>query len=256
VCGANLLHWHVTRMLKVAALDELVVAIPNTADNDRIAEYCRRRSWPCWRGPEDDVLARYHGAAVAYQADVVVRTTADCPLIDPGVVAGAINLYQTGEFDYVSNNLERTFPHGLDVEVFSMDALVAAMLQSTDCFEREHVTEWILRHQDNPYRLGNLRYPIEEQPPNYQHILRNARLTVDYPEDYLAITAIFQFWARETRHITTADVVWLLDQVPEIMQLNQQRAIDHAQLLAGHYEPISVEQRDALRQATKDALKG
>lgn len=268
VCGANLLHWHVTRLLKVAALDEVVVACPDTQDNDRIATYCERRHWRCWRGPEEDVLGRYYGAAKAYQADVVVRTTADCPLIDPGVVAGAIKLYHTGEFDYVSNNLERTFPHGLDVEVFSMEALAAAWRTATEPTDREHVSEWIRRHQDRPYRLGNLRFPLENVAPHFPScpigcdgiplptLMKEARITVDYPEDYLAITMICQFWARETRFITTEDVMFILHRTPKLVAINRQRAIDHAQHLGGLYEPISEEQRAALSQANKDAIRG
>lgn len=245
VGGLTLLQHHFWRMKRVVAINEVVVAIPEGADNDELAEYVLRKGWTLYRGPEEDVLARYAGAAVAHKADVVVRTTADCPLIDPGVVAGAVKLYGEGGFDYVSNNLERTFPHGLDVEVFSADALLRAHERATDPFEREHVSEWIRRHQDKPYRLGNLRFPIEEQPERFQKILREARITVDYPEDLLVVKAIFDFWASETKFITTADVLWLLDQVPEIMALNAHREAEHRALLTGAFEPMSEAQRKA-----------
>lgn len=245
VGGLSLLARHYDRVRRCSYLDAVVVAIPEGEQDDDLHAYCVRHGWDTFRGPEQDVLARYVGAAVWKKADVIVRTTADCPFIDPGVIGGVVELYSKGEFDYVSNNLERTFPHGLDVEVFSRDALEEAHSKAKDVFEREHVTEYIRRHQDRPFRLGNLRFPIEDQAENIQRILREARLTVDYPEDLLVATQIIDFWERETRFITTADIVWILDRVPEIMQLNAQRAIDHAQALRGEFEPMSVDERAA-----------
>lgn len=255
VAGQTLLDRHISRLRRVAALDAIVVAIPAGEENAPLAAYCDGKGWPLVRGSETDVLARFYNAALAHDADVIVRTTPDCPLIDPGVVAGAINLYLGGQFDYVSNNLERTFPHGLDVEVFGIDALEAAHEQSTDAFEREHVSEWIRRHQDRPYRLGNLRYPIEDAPAPYQRILREARLTVDYPEDLLAVKAILEFWEDETRFVTTADVLWLLNKVPDIMELNRARAVEHAQLLSGAFEPLSIEGRAEISSLTREAIE-
>lgn len=266
VQGQTLLSRHVRRMKRVANIDEVVVAIPTGKANDPVAKECERLDVAVVRGSENDVLARYHVAAKKHKADVVVRTTADCPLIDPGVVAGAVNLFASGEYDYVSNNLERTFPHGLDVEVFSAAALAAAHRQSKHPFEREHVTEWIRRQQDRPYRLGNLRYPIEDVPrhsadcksictgPHLATILREARLTVDYPEDLDVIAAICGFWESQTRFITTADILWLLHQVPDIMELNRGRAAEHAQLLAGAFEPISEEGRAEISEMTREAM--
>lgn len=264
--GQTLLARHVRRMQRVASLDAIVVAIPTGKANDLVAEEAKRLDALVVRGSENDVLARYHAAAKKHKADVVVRTTADCPFIDPGVVSGAVKEFASGEYDYLSNNLERTFPHGLDVEVFSAAALAEANRQSKHPFEREHVTEWIRRHQDRPYRLGNLRYPIEGVPrhasdcksictgPHLATILREARLTVDYPEDLLVVGAILDFWESQTRFITTADILWLLHRVPEIMELNRGRAAEHAQLLAGAYEPISEEGRAEISEMTKEAM--
>lgn len=280
--GRTLLLRHVERLRMVQAIDKIVVAIPRGAPNDPLAAYCRAQNWECYRGPEDDVLARYAGAAKKHKAKVIVRTTADCPLLDPGVVAGALRMFEGGGFDYVSNNLERTFPHGLDVEVFSRLALDDAQREAVLPFDREHVTEWIRRHQDRPYTLGNLRYPIEEAPEPYQRILREARLTVDYPEDLAVVKAIVEFWDAcsvpiakaetcgmgphravdvgheyrpATRHITTADVLWLLHEVPDIMELNRHRAAEHAQLLAGAFEPISEEGRAEVSEDVKAAVE-
>lgn len=255
----TLLMRHVERLNMVQGIARVVVAIPHGAAERPLVQHCDANGFEYFQAPkridDNDVLARYHAVARKHKADVIVRTTADCPFIDPGVVAGAINLFMGGEFDYVSNNLEPTFPHGLDVEVFSRGALDAAQAHSTDAFEREHVTEYIRRRQDRPYRLGNLRYPIETAPENFQRILREARLTVDYPEDFAVVEAICAYWDPLTAHITTADLLWLLDKVPALMEKNRARALEHRALLTGAFEPISEDARAEISEDVKAGMK-
>ena len=253
--GHPLIVRQMDRMRRATTLDEIVVALPQ--DEDVLADLCFDRGWMCWMVEdmhEDDVLGRYAGAATDFDADPIVRMTMDCPLIDWGIIDGCVKLYRQGGADYVSNNLERTFPHGTDVEVFSAKALRDAHEQSIDPFEREHVTEWIKRHQDRPYRLANLYYPINTSSPQLAAIMIAARLTVDYPEDLALVRAIFAAFPGKD-YITIADVIGLLAEKPELMKINEHRALEHAQHLSGHFEPVSETARQQERRAVAEAMR-
>jgi spore coat polysaccharide biosynthesis protein SpsF len=200
------------------------------------------------------VLSRYNAAAKRYKADPVVRVTMDCPLIDWSVVDSTIAVYLGGGFDYVSNNLDRTFPHGLDVEVFSATALRAAHKKAKDVSDREHVTEWIRRHQDRPFRLGNLRYPIETTDVQTAAFLIGSRLTVDYPEDLELVRAIYSAFP-EKDYVTIADVMALFSKNPELLKINVARAEQHLQEVVGFFEPVSEDRIEVEKIIRETSLK-
>jgi len=169
------------RMRTVRGAADAVVATSEAPSDDALADLCKREGFPCMRGSLDDVLSRYHAAARAARADVVVRVTGDCPLHDPGVVDRAIALFQaeSAHVDYVSNVDERTYPDGLDVEVCSFAALDQAQRYAHTAFEREHVTPYLRRH----FRKRTLAQEVD---------LSDLRWTLDYREDYQIIGAIYQ----------------------------------------------------------------
>lgn len=132
------------RLARCRQLAGTVLATSTEASDDPIAEFAAARGQRVHRGPLDDVLARYLGAVEPTGAAAVVRITADCPLIDPGIVDRLVELWRGGEESYVANVIEpRTFPKGLDVEVVSVEALTAAAAEASDPADREHVTTWI-----------------------------------------------------------------------------------------------------------------
>jgi spore coat polysaccharide biosynthesis protein SpsF len=202
------------RMRLARELDQIVVAIPSGPADDHLMNRCIAEGWDFCRGPEEDVLARYLEAAEAAGADTVVRVTADCPLIDPFVIDAAVILYRhgaPGPFDFVSNNLLHTFPHGLDVEVMSRGTLAIAAAKATDPYDREHVTPWITRADAGGriFRLGNLPSPED---------LSMYRLTVDYPED---LELMRRIWGElGPGYISTRDVIALLRSRPDLMRIN------------------------------------
>lgn len=134
-------------------VDALVVATSTLPGDDRIAVLAAERSVPVVRGPEQDVLARFIVALDAYPAAQVIRLTADCPLMDPALVATALEIQSREGADYASNTLVRTFPDGLDVEVVTAAALREAHDESGDPAEREHVTPFVYRRPDR-YKLA------------------------------------------------------------------------------------------------------
>lgn len=174
--------WHVVqRLCHARTLDRIVVATSDRAADDAIATLCERMGVECFRGSEDDVLDRYYQAAKAYEADVIVRITADCPLIDPHVVDEVISTYLDSEFDYVTNTLRITYPAGLDTEVFSFAALEKAWKEARKPAEREHVTPYIRR--SGKFRVGGVE---NEETSRFFY-----RWTVDEPRDLEFVRRVY-----------------------------------------------------------------
>lgn len=199
----------VDRLKMVRNLDGFALAIPDTPKNDALFEFVLSKGWPVFRGDEDDVLGRYVGTALTFDADPIVRVTGDEYALDPGVIESLIRMFQAGEHDFCSNNLSRSFPHGMDAEIFSRAALIAADECSQDPFEREHVSPYLTRHGDR-FRLGNLSSPVD---------LSWIRLVLDYPEDHTFASALYMALGRKP--FTTADVLWLLERRPDLQALHE-----------------------------------
>ena len=221
ILGRPMLQCQMERLERCRTLDSIVIAIPDTSANDMLAELCFTWNYALYRGSETDVLGRYLGAAEAADADTVVRVTADCPLIDPGVIDDCVRLFQrggaTGPFDFVANNLQPTFPHGLDCEVMSRGTLAIAEAKATTAYDREHVTPWITRADAGGafLRLGNLACPTGN--------LSRYRLTVDYPEDLAVIRAIYERFG--PGYFTTQEVVAFLGVRPDLIAMNSSRRL-------------------------------
>ncbi|MHB8073698.1 cytidylyltransferase domain-containing protein [Desulfosporosinus fructosivorans] len=183
VMGKPLLTFQIERLKRVGKGNEIVVATTVHRTDDPVEELCCRLGVKCFRGPEDDVLARYYHAATDAGADVVVRVTADCPLIDPGIVDAVIASFAEGGYDYVSNTLTRTYPRGMDTEVFSYKVLAEAYKEAEKQSEREHVTPFIYTRRDR-YKLGSVKG--NEDNSKY-------RWTVDTSEDFELIKNILEY---------------------------------------------------------------
>jgi spore coat polysaccharide biosynthesis protein SpsF len=147
--GGQTVLWHVlTRCRDIQGVDEVVLAVPNESQSDALADVARTVGVGIFRGPEDDVLGRYMQAAFATRAEVVMRITADCPMIDPVVCAEVLSLFlRSGSgVSYVSNVFPRTYPKGLDCEVFFFTELRSAFFAAKDQYDRAHVTPWLQRN--------------------------------------------------------------------------------------------------------------
>ena len=173
----------VARLRRSRHLDGIVVATPDGAENDPIRACARAQGVPCFSGSEDDVLGRTLGAARSVGAEVIVQVTGDCPLADPRIVDRVIEAYRRDRPDYAANCLARSYPDGMDVEVFSTAVLAEADRATTDPGDREHVSLYIYGHPER-YRLLNVPAPPE-------HTWPDLRLTLDTPEDYRVIGAIY-----------------------------------------------------------------
>jgi glutamate-1-semialdehyde 2,1-aminomutase/spore coat polysaccharide biosynthesis protein SpsF len=175
--------WHVVdRVRKARGLDKVVVATTSEAADDAIACFCEKEGIGCFRGSEQDVLDRFDQASKANAADVVVRVTADCPLIDPAVIDKVIARFERGDCDYVCNVLRYTYPDGLDTEVFSFSALERAWREAVKPSEREHVTPYL---RTDGFRTANVESEIPVSPTQY-------RWTVDHPEDLKFVRKVYE----------------------------------------------------------------
>jgi len=202
--------WHVIQRVKRARLvDRVVVATSTEALDDAIENMCRENNVLCYRGREQDVLDRYYGAARAEKAGTVVRITADCPLIDPEVIDRVLRRFQQGDLDYVSNNMVRSYPDGLDTEVCSFSALEKAWHEATRASEREHVTPYL---RSGKFRTANVE---SEMTALYQHY----RWTVDEVEDLGFIRAVYRAM-RGKEVFGMKEVLALLEQHPELEKMN------------------------------------
>lgn len=211
ICGHPML-WHViNRARQAKLLDDVLVATSEKASDDPVVAFCEQEGVPCFRGSEDDVLDRYYRAAVWIGADTVVRITADCPLIDPVVSDKVIAAYLDGGCDYASNTIERTYPDGLDTEVFSFETLEKAWLEARLMSEREHVTPYIWKNEE----LFNLRQVTQEMD------LSGLRWTVDEPEDLEFVRRIYEHLYQPGQFFLMEEIVKLLERHPEFLEINQ-----------------------------------
>ena len=214
-CGRPLIARMIDRVRRANRLADLWLATSVNPENDALVEEARRLGVPVHRGSEDDVLARFAGAAAQARGDVLVRLTGDCPLHDPAVIDEAVGLYAEGGADYVSNALEPTFPDGLDVEVFSREALDRADREATTTVQREHVTPFIHRHHDpdpaRPFRVRHFRAPAD-----FSHL----RWTVDEPADYDFVCRVFEALLPSQPDFGWLDVVALLTREPSLLGQN------------------------------------
>lgn len=180
IAGKPMIGHVLHRLSRSERIDEIVLATSDAPGNDVLIEYVRRLGHESFVGDEKDVLDRYYRSAKYFDADAVVRITGDCPLIDPKVVDETINLYEQSGVDYASNTIERSYPDGLDVEVFSFNALERAWKDSIQPRQREHVTPYI-------YESG--RFRLASQVNDTDH--SDERWTVDEAADLEFVKKVF-----------------------------------------------------------------
>ena len=190
-----------TRCRAIPGADVVCCAIPETADCDALADQAVRLGAQVSRGSEDDVLERYYTAAVAMDADVILRVTSDCPALDPWVAGRVLALRIQENADYACNNLPPSWPHGLDCEAVTFAWLERAHGEADKKFEREHVTPYIRNHPD--VTKVNLHGPGGATVAH--------RWTLDTPADYRFFQAL---WDR----LPSGEEGWRFDAVLDIVE--------------------------------------
>jgi len=210
IVGKPMIELLLTRLSQANELDSIVVAIPDTIKDDKLQFIVESLGYQCVRGSEKDVLDRFHRAAKLVSADVVVRVTGDCPLIDPGLVDECIRGFKRSRVDYFSNVMPPTFPDGLDVEVMSFSSLEHANNETKSDFDREHVTPYI--RESSLFSKDSIEY-IED--------LSSKRWSVDEPEDLEVVISVFEHFSPNI-FFDWKQVLELRRAQPALFQANRQ----------------------------------
>jgi spore coat polysaccharide biosynthesis protein SpsF len=193
--------------------DKIIVATSNLKQDDKIESICNNLNVDCFRGDHDNVLSRYYLCAKQNNATIVVRITADDPLIDPELLDNAISICKNTNCDYVTNMLNHTFPYGMPIEVIKFDVLEENYNQfRNDPLVAEHVTYHIRKNPQN--------YKIQEvfAPAGYER--KDWRVTVDYIEDFELIEKIFTKLYRPGSFIKYVSLVEFLDNHNDLLKIN------------------------------------
>ena len=210
IAGEPMLTRVVSRVAAAKKVGAIVVATSTSPADDQVVELCAANRTAVFRGSESDVLDRFYQAAKAYRAAIVVRITADCPLIDPEIIDRVIAEYLTDGCDYVSNTMVCSYPDGLDVEVFSFAALESAWRDARHASDREHVTSYL--RSSGSFRLRNVECPLGRS-------LHEQRWSVDEARDLEFVRAIYARLPSKTE-FGWRDVLNLLDGEPALSRIN------------------------------------
>ncbi len=214
LAGRPMLEAQIRRLRQCQSIDRVVVATSDAAGDQPIVACCDRVRIDVFRGSEQDVLSRFVGAAVKYKADVVVRCTGDCPLIDAGIVDQVVGelVARRTICDYASNVLNRTFPRGLDVEAMYMDTLLRIDRMATHAGQREHVTILLRQRRDGAF----LCYSVEDKEDR-SHL----RWTVDTAEDLAWVSEFYRASGAVDGFPSYRQMLAVLDQRPDLVRLDK-----------------------------------
>jgi len=210
ILGEPMLARQVERIRRATRIDSLVIATSDQPSDDAVAELSAALSTDCYRGSLEDVLDRFRRAAESYRPQHVMRLTGDCPLTDPGVLDALVELHIAGGYDYSSNVEDRTFPDGLDAEVFTYALLERTAREATSRFDREHVTP-SMYGPGSDARRGALKDVVDRS---------HMRWTVDRLEDLEFVRRVFEALYAENPAFGAEDVHRFLHAHPEIAAIN------------------------------------
>jgi spore coat polysaccharide biosynthesis protein SpsF len=227
IAGQPMLGRVVERARRAVSIQEVVVATTVDPSDDAVAEMCRERGYACERGSLYDVLDRYYQAARAHQADVIVRITADCPLIDPQEIDRTVEAFRHTGADFAANRLpppfKRTYPIGLDTEVCSFAALERAWTEAKEPYQREHVMPYLYNRSPVIDAKDFGGFPdgalFKVLYLNHEPDCGSLRWTVDTPEDLELIRRIYARLGDQD-DFTWRDVLDLVEGEPDLMKIN------------------------------------
>lgn len=210
IAGKSML-WHVIKRVSlVKNIDNIIVATSTDISDDVIVKFCSVNNIKCYRGSLNNVLSRYYETALQEKADVIIRITADCPLIDANLIERGLIIFKNKKLDFLSNVIVRSYPVGFDFEIFTFNILEKAYRNAVTETEKEHVTPYFyLTHPDN-FKIYNLKQ--NENKSSY-------RLTVDTTQDLALIKILIEkFHAQKKDH---HQITSILDQHPDLIELNK-----------------------------------
>jgi spore coat polysaccharide biosynthesis protein SpsF len=199
---------HINRLKKTGL--PVIVATTNNGSESPIVEFCKANKLPCFCGDENDVLKRYYLVAKEHGLTTIIRVTSDCPLIDPGIIKEGLAAYQKLPANtYYSNTTVRSYPRGMDYEIFSFALLEEACLKATDESDREHVTPYIWKN-----RSGQVSVKADVSREDNS----NFRITLDTEEDRVLLSRLIEEHAADK--LSCSDIVRILKNDPVLAAIN------------------------------------
>lgn len=209
--GKPVLEHVISRVKESKRITNIVVATTINAEDDSVVDIAEKVNTEVYRGSEKNVLERFYFAVKEEQPDYIVRITSDCPCIDPNILDELIEFHLVNGYDYSSNAINRTFPHGLDAEIFSYEMLKTAFVNAKATFELEHVTPYFYLTNAANYKVGSFENEIDYS---------NVRITLDTNEDYLLLAAVFDYF-KEKKSFLFSDIIALFNKKPWLYKVNE-----------------------------------
>jgi glutamate-1-semialdehyde 2,1-aminomutase len=220
ICGMPMIELLLERLMRASLIDKVLIATSKNSSNDLLVEYVEKLGYTVFRGDEDDVLDRYYQAAKEEKADLVLRITGDCPLVDPVIVDKVITRLKDEDVDYASNIFPPTFPDGLDAEVFTFHALEIAWNEAKTIKDREHVTTFI--RESGQFSCANITCETDYS---------RERWTVDEIDDFKVVRKIFEHF-NPRNDFSWLEVLDLCKKQPERFMANRHISRDEGSKLA------------------------
>ena len=214
--GISSLECQVNRVRKSKLIDEIIIASTKNPLDDAIEEFGELIDCKVYRGSEEDVLKRILSASEFLNGDIQVQLTGDCPLVDPEIIDDLIQfILENEEYDFVSNEIERTYPIGLDCRVFDVSALRKADSLCSDPMHRVHGSTYLYAKENNHlFKCKNFEAPLSLFYPEW-------RWTLDTAEDQLFLEKIFLFFGKRIFDVTSLEIATFLRHNPDILLLNK-----------------------------------
>lgn len=203
--------WHVIyRVSLLKNINNIIVATSTDRSDDMIAKFCSINNIKCFRGSLDNVLSRYYEAALQEKADIIIRITADCPLIDAKLIERGLKIFKDKKLDYLSNVIERTYPVGFDFEIFTSSLLEKAYRNAKIEAEKEHVTPYFYLTHPDKFKIYNLKQ--NKNKSSY-------RLTVDTAQDLALIKILIEKYQAQKKDFQK--IITILENHPELVSINK-----------------------------------
>lgn len=210
LAGKPVLQHIIERLRRSKYIDEVIVACTTNESDQPIVDLCKSLSCRYFRGSEDDVLTRVLDAAKYYSIDIIVEVTSDCPCVCPEHADLLIQLLVANKVDYCSNVLYRTYPRGLDMQVFWTLALERVNIEVDNPIDRQHVSSWMYLNPKSRYKLHNM---------HFEEDLSHIRITVDTEDDYKLLNYLFSLFP--DNNFRDGDIIGLIKRCPDLFKVNE-----------------------------------
>ncbi len=210
ISGKPMLWYVYKRLCQSKLIDQIIISTSTHKSDNRIAQFCEKYNIGYFRGSLNNVLKRFYDTTYKFSADIIIRITADCPLIDPGLIDEGIKIFIKEKPDYLTNIFHRTYPRGFDYEIINFATLEKTYHNAKSPVDLEHVTPYIYNSHPEDFKIINMLQ--KQDKSGYQ-------VTVDNPEDFRLIRILINKYKADK--LDYKQITWILETNPELVKINQ-----------------------------------